>query len=195
MLALVAVVVWPRVRVARMLAAEDRVMDKLASLAKEIAAFQSLGSRDADGDGHGEVGTLREVMDEQGHPKAYLDIVPGTDVWAPTRAGYYIALFVPGPDRRPAPAGGDDVPADHAETMWVLAAWPTEPGRTGMRAYLRTPGDGILRDAVDGYPYGGADRAPVPDVALLSSTPQGLRPEKLRGKRWVSPREQRGKAR
>lgn len=88
--------------------------------------------------------------------------VGGGDVWE--FGGYLFQVLTPGPAKVPVAAGSDRSVTDYAEVAYLIAAWPAQPGETGMRAYLQSP-FGILRHQIEGYPYD--DQAPAPDWQLV----------------------------
>ena len=166
------------------LAAEDVATATLQDLATRVDQHRTGAATDVDGDGMGETPAISVLVSESEGFR------PDADGSAWQRDGYWFTLLVPGGDRLPHQPDGTEARADLAEATYVLIAWPVEPGVSGMRAYLRTPLDGVLRHAVDGYPYGGPDKPPAPRVALLERRAGTLRPISLKdGSLWVSPRE------
>lgn len=183
-LLVLAFLAWlPGRRVESVIAREDAALAVLADLGARLDAFRERAELDRDGDGRGETPPLEILI---GGDPGFRASADGT-AWE--HGGYWFTVLVPGPDRlarRPTGTG----PAEPAEATYVLVAWPVDPGHSGMRAYLRTPLDGLLRHAADGYPYGGADAPPVPRTALVQRHSGVLRPVSLRDpKVWVPPRE------
>ncbi len=172
---------WQRVR--GVLAAEDVAMANMHLLDRALQEPRAAARRDLDGDGRGETPPIAAIA-------AGIDgFEPSADGNAWRRDGYWFTVLVPDHERLPAAPRDDPALADPAEATYVLIGWPCEPGRSGMRAYLRSPLDGLLRHAVDGYPYGGPDRPPAPRVALVESRSGTLRAVRLKSGLWVPPRE------
>ncbi len=188
--ALVLSVLRLEVAVRHVLGAESAALADLRDLATRVDAYRASAARDLDHDGVGETGPLGDMLGERARAFRRAD---AANAWR--RGGYWFTALVPGRDRTPAPPSDDPALADLAEAAWLLVAWPVEPGTTGMRAYLRTQHDGLLRHTVDGYPYGGPTRPPFPRVPLARVVAGRLAPASLRDEdAWVSPREdQRGR--
>jgi len=180
---LVALAALPAVRVRHALKSEEAVMATVRELSSRIDAFRSAAKRDTDGDGRGEAPPLGDVLTPED------GFVPDPSGRAWQRGGYWYTVLVPGGDRTAAQPSDDPGLADGSETTYLVIAWPVVPGRTGMRAYLRTPGDGLLRHAIDGYPYRGPERPPAPRGLLVERHSGALQAVQLRSDDWVPPRE------
>ncbi len=159
--ALTLMIARPTRHVRGLIDAETRTLKEMAELTSRLEAHRNAVLTDTDDDGVGEFAALGAVLAER---TSQFEQVGDTDVWS--RGGYYFTVRLPGPKRQPLPAADPSVVADFAEVAYLLIAWPTEPGETGMRAY-HTAVYGTLQHAVDGYPYGGADRPPVPPIKMV----------------------------
>jgi hypothetical protein len=183
LLAIVGLVWLPSVRVGQVLEAEDRAVDFTRELASRVDDYRAEVKRDLDGDGIGETPPIGDV------------VVPADDARTSPggisieKDGYWFTILVPGRDSLPIQPAPEVRLARLSATTYVILAWPVEPGVSGMRAYLRTPHSGLLRHAIDGYPYGDGDRPPplrAPLVDIRGGTP---RPLALASDLWVAPRE------
>ena len=159
-------------------------MDTLREVGERLDARRAAAQIDTDGDGRGETPPIGDVASTADGFR------PGADGAASERDGYWFTVLVPGADRLPRRAGTAEVSTDGSEATYVLIAWPVDPGKSGMRAYVRTPLDGLLRHGIDGYPYGGPDAPPAPRHVLVERRAGLLQPVPLRdGEVWVPPRE------
>lgn len=183
LLAIVGLVLLPGRRVDGVLAAEEAAIDFSRQLGSRIDAIRAAAARDLDGDGVGEAPPIAEVIEASDGATASSS---GT---AFRRDGYWYTVLVPGRDRMASQPSDEPRVATRAAVTYVIMAWPVEPGKSGMRAYLRSPHGGLLRHAIDGYPYGGPDRPPAPRVPLVETRGGETQPVLLASDRWVAPRE------
>lgn len=174
LVATAVLVALPTLHIDSIVAAEDEVGREILDLGERAEAARAAALRDLDGDGQGEAPPLSDVF---GSRSVQFQPSPGGAAWS--RGGYWFTLLTPGRGGLPAPPNDDPTMADYAEVAYLLVAWPVEPGRSGMRAYLWTPTDGLLRHVVDGYPYGGADRPPQPRESLVVVGTDGLRARRV----------------
>lgn len=177
---LVAAVALPHFRIGRLLRREGRIAEAVEALSNALLEARARAVQDADGDGSGEFPPLTSIL---GPGRIELEPVEGTSVHE--YAGYYFALLLPDLRGDPVPDTSPAVHTDYAEFACVLTAWPVERGTTGMRAYCWRPADGLLKHAVDGYPYGGADRPIVPDGPLVAGAWPDWRAGRYQGDDWI----------
>ncbi len=179
--ALVALVVAPQVRVRALLEREDAVIADLADIERREEMHKASGATDRDGDGHGEFGALGAVLGERARD---FQRIEGSEIWR--RGGYYFTVLLPDREYKPVPANSPDVAPDYAEVAEVIVAWPVEPGVTGMRAYCRWPDGSLLQHGIDGYPY--TRDPPCPAAPLVRRDAQGVRPaDRYDGDDWTPP--------
>lgn len=178
--ALAAIIVVPQRRVKRLMDNEDRVLEDLRDIERRLLQHQKAAKRDRDGDGVGEYAPLSDIL---GARAAAARRVGLSDVWE--MDGYYFAVMVPGPRKFPVLAGSEGDSPEFAEVSYMVIAWPSEPGVTGMRAVLESP-QGILRHQIDGYPYGLTP--PAPEWPLVQYEGEKIRrgPAYV-GSDWKSP--------
>jgi hypothetical protein len=183
LLAIVGLVWLPSLRVGEVLAAEDRAVDFTRELASRVDEYRADARRDLDDDGIGETPRIVDVIVPTG------DAHPSPGGISIQRDGYWFTVLGAGRDSMPIEPVDEARLARLSATTYVILAWPVEPGVSGMRAYMRTPHSGLLRHAIDGYPYGDGDRPPplrAPLIEVRGGTP---RPLPLASDLWVAPRE------
>jgi hypothetical protein len=177
----------PQHRVRRLLRNEDEVIADLQDLERREEDRRASAARDMDKDGRGEYAPLGDVL---GVRTPQFERVEGTDIWR--RGGYYFTVLLPNREKRPVPALSADVHTDYAELSELLVAWPADPGRSGMRAYVIWPGGQLLQHAIDGYPY--TRDPPVPDAAIIGVAGGVAKPaDRYDRKDWVAPSFTTGK--
>ena len=182
--ALVGLAAWPRVRVRSILEREDAIARDLEDLAARIEGARAAAAVDDDGDGRARF----PVLDANVLGTRAVQFEPSGDLSAYARHGYWFAMLLPDRRRLPVGASSPEVAAEYAdETFWLLA-WPIEPGTSGIRAYLFTPLDGVLRHTVDGYPYQGPDRPPAPAAEMLVLKSGRPVPVSRKSETWRPPR-------
>ena len=149
---------------------------RAVAIATAESALAASGRIDADRDGRGEHGGLREltefpVSEREGgatHPALDPAFAKVGDDGEVVVAGYVYRIFLPGADGRGvhetpgARAAG--VEADTAESRWCLYAWPRTYGRTGRFTFF-VQEDGVVF-AADAPEYSGAGRGPAADAAM-----------------------------
>ena len=182
-------VVRPAWRVERVLVHEEAAWREVVALSERAEAARRGVVRDLDRDGVGEPPPLGVLVRGEGPRYAP---GPGGQAWR--CGGYWFALLTPGIDRRAAFPTDEARLADYAEIAYAIVAWPADPGTSGMRAYLWTPADAkVLRHAVDGFPYGGAERPPLPAEPLVGREGGELRARRVHepgaDSPWKPPRE------
>ncbi len=187
LLGVVALVLLPGARVTRVIEAEDKAIAFTREIASRLDAHRAAAERDLDDDGVGETPPIGEIIRPEDGAE------PSSGGTAFRKDGYWFTVLVPGGDRMPAQPADTPERAAYAETTYLIAAWPVEPGISGMRAYARTPTDGLLRHAIDGYPYGGPDRPPTPRMPLIGTRGGQPLPLPLASDDWVAPRENVGR--
>lgn len=131
---------------------ERHAVERLRTIARCQALAREHACIDADRDGRGEYGTLRQLASGV-RPRVLHEAFAAVDGdGVATVRGYRFRVFLP-------------AAADGAEGSWRCYAWPDAPGVTGSRAFF-VDERGTVFAALNGTARYGAEKAPAADAAV-----------------------------
>ncbi|MBI5092801.1 MAG: prepilin-type N-terminal cleavage/methylation domain-containing protein [Candidatus Hydrogenedentes bacterium] len=133
-IAIIAAIAIPNFIRTRMTAGETQALGSIHAIANAESQFQAAAFVDADGDGHGDFGTLAQLAnpDGAGATTPFLDSVLG----AGTKGGYNFVITVTMGSAAAAPA-------------YTCVATPVSPGQSGYRRFF-VDESGVARFTNDG---------------------------------------------
>lgn len=163
-------------------AAHLAAWNRVRTISVMEAHLQATARIDADQDGTGEHGGLRDLTeslvsdskDGPAHPALDPVFAQADDDGQVVVAGYVFRVFLPGKSgagvHETSAARAAGVDADLAEQHWCLYAWPRTYGRSGRFTFFVQDGGTVL--ATDAPAYSGKGHGPAADAAMLADSEQ-----------------------